>query len=300
MTEVPAAGRRRDAWLRGARPLQAVIAMTTTGIAPGARIGDYILGPAITGGAGELVFDAAHVVLPRQVRLVIAADPDVAAVRLLRSACIVEALRHPGVPRVFECGRLADRRPWIAIERVVGPTLAALVAAGPLAPDAVLAMVRELAAALALAHARGVLHGGLTADRVVRGDAGWVIADWTTAAPGALALPADVHALGALAARAVGDDPAGRLGGVLARMLDLDPAARPSCAALVAELAAPPRAHGDDSFTIEEEEVVLIDISHDPPPAPRQARARWTPEAAYQAPPGEPRRADPEPPRKPS
>ena len=86
---------------------------------PGARIGDYVVEREVAYEAAAIVYFATHVVLPRQAHVKVS-HPGLrpAAVQLLREACILEALSHPGAPRVYECGVLADRRPWSSIERL--------------------------------------------------------------------------------------------------------------------------------------------------------------------------------------
>src|ERR1041384_4904778 len=94
---------------------------TSDRFAPGERVGDYVVEGEASYEASAIVYCATHVVLPRQAHLKITHPGSrPAAVQLMREACILEALSHPGVPRVHECGVLADRRPWCAIEMVAG------------------------------------------------------------------------------------------------------------------------------------------------------------------------------------
>lgn len=122
-------------------------------------------------------FVGTHQLLPRRALLKLA-DQE-AAVALLREACLLEAMQHPGVVRVFESGRatLPARGAWIALELADGPTLQqliseddrdaldALVRAG--AGAGPLVLLRELADVLDHAHRRGVIHAGLRPSRVV-------------------------------------------------------------------------------------------------------------------------------------
>src|SRR5690606_22969414 len=62
------------------------------------------------------------------------------------------------MPRVFDCGLLADRRPWIATEWIEGHTVAQLIEAGPVSTADVLWIVRDVAEILAEAHRRGLVH----------------------------------------------------------------------------------------------------------------------------------------------
>src|ERR1051325_2986117 len=112
---------------------------TTDRFSPGSRIGDYV----VERDAGD-GYEAVHVLLPRRVRLEVMHPTFVGlkpvAVRMMREACILEALRHPGVPRIFEVGLMNDQRtfmsaqsgpegsmtrgrPWVASELVEGEAL---------------------------------------------------------------------------------------------------------------------------------------------------------------------------------
>ena len=268
-----------------------------SGLAPGLRVGDYVLGCELPARSTTLAFDAMHVLLPRRVRLVIPAEGEV-AIEVMREACILETLRHPGVPRIYECG-VFDRRPWIAIESIRGPNIAALTAEQPLAVADVIALLRDVAAILDYAHVRGVLHRDIRPSVIVRGPNGLCITDWNNAVLDPTADGrGDVYALGVVAyaaltlelptisaARRCPGAPA-RLTALIDRMLAESPHERPTSAdvraeaTLLAELAEQPFIE-DDGTQIEEVDVVLVDISHDPPPMPRQERLKWTPADSY-------------------
>jgi serine/threonine protein kinase len=166
------------------------------------RIGNYRIDGVRSRDAAGVVYEARHLVLPRRAILKVREEKDVqvAAVQLLREACILEALEHPGVVRVYESGLLPDRRPWFAHERVDGATVADMLAHGMLDPPLASALLRDIAEVLEHAHRRGVIHCGLRPDRVAvtgrtRGFPLCII-DWsearthdTTAAPPALTYP---------------------------------------------------------------------------------------------------------------
>nr|HEX4315185.1 serine/threonine-protein kinase [Kofleriaceae bacterium] len=198
----------------------------------GARVGNYrvVRELARAGTIGH--YEAEHVVLPRRALLkVLHPSPSngrALAVQMLREACILEALRHVGVPVVFESG-VHDGRPWFAVECVAGAAL--LVES--LAPLEVATIVRDAAVVLDHAHKRGVVHASLRPERIlVTGRArgfGVCIVDWADARThdAAAAIPrmptrgsrdfaapeqvmhglvdelADVYALGAIAYRAI-------------------------------------------------------------------------------------------------
>lgn len=203
----------------------------------GDRIGDYRIELVLNRGELWDLAAAAHMLLPRLAAIRVAqAGPSEAGVRLLREACILEALTHPGVPRLYECGRLADRRPWVATERVIGRLLAEELADGAMAPARVAAVVRDVAAVLEHAHRRGIVHGAIRAETILVTDAaerGWpvCVCDWSDARTDDAAI--DVHALAVVASAALaGTHAPDRLAWLLDDMLTPDPGLRPSAAAV--------------------------------------------------------------------
>jgi serine/threonine-protein kinase len=139
--------------------------------APECWIGEYRLDGELPAGAIELAYGTTHRVLPRRARVAIL-RPELAGdaraeAQLTREACALEALRHPGVPRVFECGVVAGRL-WVAGEFVEGASIARATTDRPLAIGDALAVLRDAAAVLAHAHARRMAHGGLTPHAIVR------------------------------------------------------------------------------------------------------------------------------------
>lgn len=225
----------------------------TSGVSPreelGSRIGDYRIDGELDREDTGVVYLGTHVVLPRQTALKVMHgdvpyDRDV-AVQLIREACLLEALAHPAVPRVFECGVLPDRRPWTAFERVAGTSIAALTASAPLPLADLVVALRDVADLLRHAHARGVVHRRLTADAIVRTPrAGCSVSvrHWADAVVRAGVASDDIHALGAVAYRALtGSQPDPRvpaaarcpaapleLTGLVDDMLDPDPGRRPA------------------------------------------------------------------------
>jgi eukaryotic-like serine/threonine-protein kinase len=249
---------------------------TTGQLVPGARLNDYVIEDELSAKPGEIAYAATHALLPRRAR-VQSLHPTFAgvqaiAVQLMREACILEALHHPGVPRVYETGLLADRRPWIAVELIEGPTLAEeLATRGPLAVPDVVFLLRDAASILHHAHARGLVHRNIRPEVIARRLEGPCIIDWADARTneasahqpvpsGALEYQppevacgepmdsrGDVFALGVVAyealslsrptlsaARRLPGAPR-RLTALIDRMLAVDAVARPTCAEVRAE-----------------------------------------------------------------
>lgn len=233
-------------------------------LAPGTRIGDYRIELELRTEDTGVVYGSVHLVLPRRaaVKVMHPGEPaKVMAVQMLREACILEALSHPGVPRVYECGMLADKRPWVALELVGGVLLADAIQRGPLPVGEIVVVVRGLAEILEHAHARGVSHHRISEAVVARTPdrvfpvclSGWgeVSAHDSIRA---VDPAADVQALGALAFRA-----------------------------LTGSLATPTASAQEQCPTVPAELTKLIDemLAPDPQSRPRatdiRTRATWVP-----------------------
>ncbi|MDI1449312.1 serine/threonine-protein kinase [Polyangium sp. 6x1] len=137
--------------------------LDSTGIAGEFWAGSYRLDAVIARGGFGFVTRATHAPTGRAAAVKVMhaelfADPT-AIPRFEREAAIVVDLPHPNVVRVHEIGRLADGRPYFAMELLTGQSLdARLAAAGRLPIDEVLGILGPLADALAAAHARGIVH----------------------------------------------------------------------------------------------------------------------------------------------
>jgi serine/threonine protein kinase len=165
-------------------------------MARGVRIGDYQIEHELAVGPSVAIYRAVHSVLPRRALLKVAREPG-DSVAVLREACILAALPHPGIVRVYETGRLADLRTWFAYEIVEGLTLAGTFVLGAIEAGVAVGMIRDVAEVLAYAHQRGVIHGGVTPERLVVAGRGrgfpMCITDWSAAR----AHDAEVMSLGA-------------------------------------------------------------------------------------------------------
>jgi len=238
---------------------------------PRTTIGDYEVQRIERVGA-VVRYTAVHVVLPRRAVIELL-DPDaprVEAVRLMRRACILEALQHPAVPRVFECGRL-DGRPWIAFAQDHGTTLEDELQHRRLEVREALTLLEETAAFLSHAHARGVLHGNISAAAIVRAPT-LRLQRWENARAHDTELTSeaidgrdDVFALGRTISAALAHPDAApeAMRSLLGRMLSVDPAMRPTAPEVVTEARARRDAIGtfDDIAAASDDEPEIV-IEH--------------------------------------
>lgn len=90
-----------------------------------------------------------------------------------------QALAHPGIAKVIEAGVSAGGQPWLAMELVPGESLKQkLDREGPLPPDEVARIGREIAQTLVHAHEQGIIHRDLKpANVILRPDGQPVVID---------------------------------------------------------------------------------------------------------------------------
>jgi tetratricopeptide (TPR) repeat protein len=104
--------------------------------------------------------------------LVFEGAPEDAIDRLLREATLASALNHPNIVTIHETGVVgADR--YIAMELVEGATLRKVMAEG-LPLDRAVAIARQVAEALAVAHAAQIVHRDVKPDNVMVRPDGYV------------------------------------------------------------------------------------------------------------------------------
>src|SRR4051794_11264453 len=84
--------------------------------------------------------------------------------RFFAEARAVNLIQHENIVSVLDLGRMSDGRPYIVMELLRGASLGELVARGPLPFSELAAIGRQILAALAAAHAAGVVHRDLKPD----------------------------------------------------------------------------------------------------------------------------------------
>ena len=123
----------------------------------------FLLMHSIGHGGMGLVYLAREPALRRLVAVKILAPAlarDVEArARFEREAQAVASFSHPNVVGIHRVGELADGTPYFVMQFVDGPSLSSRVKEdGPLAPLDARRVLGEVAAALAAAHAKGIIH----------------------------------------------------------------------------------------------------------------------------------------------
>lgn len=93
-------------------------------------------------------------------------DPSVLA-RFHRECGTVAQLEHPNTIKFYDFGATADGTLYIAMEFVAGRPLADVVQEGPIAPDRVVKIMRQVCGALDEAHMQGVIHRDLKPENIV-------------------------------------------------------------------------------------------------------------------------------------
>jgi serine/threonine protein kinase/Tol biopolymer transport system component len=148
------------------------------GLIAGQQIGPYkILSPLATGGMGE-VYLAHDSRLGRKIALKLLpsdfARDQYRVRRFAQEARAASALNHPNVCVIHEIGQTKDGRHFIAMEHIDGITLRQRILQGALPLTEALFVAEQIAAALAAAHAAGVVHRDVKPENIMLRRDGYV------------------------------------------------------------------------------------------------------------------------------
>lgn len=143
------------------------------------------------GGMAE-VYLATQESLHRQVAIKVLQrlDDEAFAKRFIKEAHLVASLHHPVIITIHDIGRLADGRPYIAMEFVAGGDLAQH-RGERFEPQRALTLIRQIASALVVVHDKGMIHRDIKpANILFREDGTAVLSDFGIAKE--LALDSDL------------------------------------------------------------------------------------------------------------
>jgi serine/threonine-protein kinase len=138
-------------------------------VAPGTKIGPYeVVALLGTGGMGE-VYRASDPRLGREVAIKVLpeatrASPELGA-RFEREAKVLASINHPNIATIHGLEDL-DGSSAIVMELVDGPSLADLIARGPLSLAETARMATQIADGMSSAHACGIIHRDLKPSNV--------------------------------------------------------------------------------------------------------------------------------------
>ena len=135
----------------------------------GTTFGTYDVRALLGAGGMGRVYRAFDPRLGRDVALKIirrlTADDESALDRLMREATLASALNHPNIVTIYETGVVGGDR-YIAMELIEGSTLRQLAAQGLPLPR-IIGIARQVAEALAVAHAAQIIHRDIKPDNVM-------------------------------------------------------------------------------------------------------------------------------------
>ncbi len=138
----------------------------------GKRIGNYRVVRQIGKGGMGAVFEAIHDGIGKRVAVKVlhahfAQDPHIAG-RFINEARAVTAITHSGIVQVFDFGQVDGEPPYMVMEYLQGETLSRrLKRTGRMPPVEALRLARQMAAGLAAAHAKHVVHRDLKPGNVI-------------------------------------------------------------------------------------------------------------------------------------
>ncbi|HEX3764825.1 MAG TPA: protein kinase [Kofleriaceae bacterium] len=133
-------------------------------------LGEYQVERTLARGGMGTVFAAVHPLIGKRVAIKVlsraqCSDPE-SVERFVDEARVVNRIGHPNIVDVFAFGAMPDGRQYLVMELLHGETLGARMAREGVSLADACSVMRQLARALAAAHAQGVIHRDLKPDNV--------------------------------------------------------------------------------------------------------------------------------------
>src|SRR3954470_19942719 len=146
------------------------IAAVVSSCAMDVILGQYRVTGTIGHGGMGIVYAAEHSLLgkPAAIKVLrseLSQRQDVVA-RFFNEARAATAIRHPSIIEIYDFGWTRDGAAYLVMELLEGETLARRASRVRLRWSAVLAIARQIAGALAAAHAKGIVHRDLKPENV--------------------------------------------------------------------------------------------------------------------------------------
>ena len=135
------------------------------------KLGAYTLERQLSEGGMATIFLARHALLKRPTAVKIlkkTVGNDEFVHRFEREVQLASQLRHPNTVQIYDFGRTREGQPYYVMEYLDGVTLTDLVRhSGRVPPGRVIHILRQIAAALREAHARGMVHRDVKPDNIM-------------------------------------------------------------------------------------------------------------------------------------
>jgi serine/threonine protein kinase/peroxiredoxin len=145
----------------GEREIGGPVIDATGELGPGRVVGPYRIEEELGGGSFGTVFRAHDRALDREVALkVLRPGSPIPPAALLAEARTAAALNHPNICIIYAVDS-SEGVPMIVMEYIAGQPLSKLIGEGPMPPDQVIALGRQVALGMSVAHEQGVIHGDL-------------------------------------------------------------------------------------------------------------------------------------------
>ena len=138
------------------------------------QLGEFVIEGELGRGGSGVVYAALQNGHPLALKVL---RPDEAATpkereRFLGEARLLAKVHHRGVVRVRGCGVLPDDRPYLAMERLAGGSLAERLLMGRLAVGQAIELFDQIASAVSALHAAGIVHRDIKPENIMLVDNG--------------------------------------------------------------------------------------------------------------------------------